>query len=186
MTHDWTREAQATSDAAFAFACSVEQFGYAELARHLDKSLTWARARVRSWLEAGFIEEIAQEANAPWKWRVKDSARTSLPERARSPEDNLWTAMRQLKSFTPRTLAANAATEAVSVSPEQAQTYCRALLGAGYLSVAKKAVPGSSEAIYRLIRNTGPRPPREKRVRAVIDANTDQTIVISGGIGGGL
>ena len=181
MTHDWTNEAQATADAAFAWACTVDRFGYAELTRNMDKSLTWARNRISAWLKADLIEVVAQPQTAPWSWRVKDAARQALPIRTRSPEDNLWTAMRQLKSFGPRVLAVHATTETVGVSLEQAQAYCRALLGAGYLSVAKRAVPGKSEAIYRLIRNTGPRPPREKRVRAVIDANTEQTIVIGGG-----
>jgi hypothetical protein len=90
--------------------------------------------------------------------------------------------MRQLKAgFGPREIAAHATTEETEVTVEAAQDYCRALLGAGYLAVAKKAVPGKTQAIYRLIRNTGPRAPREKRVRAVIDANTEQTIVIGGG-----
>lgn len=181
MTNDWTKDAQAMADAAFAYACTVDRFGYADLARHMDKSLTWARNRVHAWTEAGLVEKLEEQEGAPWQWRVTDSARQAPQTRARSPEDNLWTAMRQLKSFSPRTLAVNATTETVAISPEQAQSYCRALLGAGYLSVARKAVPGRSEAIYRLIRNTGPRPPREKRVRAVIDANTEQTIVIGGG-----
>ena len=90
--------------------------------------------------------------------------------------------MRQMKSgFTPRDLAAHATTEDKLVTPEDAQEYCRALLGAGYLGVNRKAVPGKTEPIYRLIQNTGPRAPREKRVRAVIDDNTDRTIVIGGG-----
>jgi hypothetical protein len=94
----------------------------------------------------------------------------------------MWTAMRQMRGgFTPRDLAAHATTEETLVTLETAQDYCRSLLGAGYLGVARKAVPGKTEAIYRLIKNTGPRAPREKRVRAVIDANTEQTILIGGG-----
>ena len=185
MTYDWTKEAESMADAAFAWACTVDSFGYSELTRQMGKSLTWARNRIGTWLKEGLIEVVEQPQNAPWTWRVKEAAKVALPVRTRSPEDNLWTAMRQLKSFGPRTLAVHATTETVRVTTEQAQAYCRALLGAGYLAVAKRAVPGSNEAIYRLIRNTGPRPPREKRVRAVIDANTEQTIVISGGIGGG-
>lgn len=181
MTHDWTNDAQSMDEAAFAHACTVERFGYADLARRMDKTVTWARNRVHAWLEAGLIEEAGQGQDAAWQWRVKDSAKAKLVVGARTPEHNLWAAMRQLKSFSPRTLAVHATTETVQVTPEQAQAYCRALLGAGYLSVARKASPGRTEAIYRLVRNTGPRPPREKRVRAVIDANTEQTIIISGG-----
>ena len=109
------------------------------------------------------------------------TARLALAVKARSPEHNMWTAMRQLKSFSPRELAAHASTEDTPVTLEVAQDYCRALLGAGYLVATRKAVPGKQLAIYRLTRNTGPRPPREKRVRAVVDDNTETVIVIGGG-----
>jgi hypothetical protein len=109
---------------------------------------------------------------------VRDEARPAPAQARRSPEQNMWTAMRQLKSFTPRDLAAHAATEEVMVTIEAAQSYCRSLFSAGFLAVARKAVPGKVEAYYRLTRNTGPRPPREKRVRAVIDDNTEAGVVI--------
>jgi hypothetical protein len=45
-----------------------------------------------------------------------------------------------------------------------------------------KALPGRREAIYRLVRDTGPRPPRERRVRAVWDENLGEYTYISGGL----
>ena len=77
-------------------------------------------------------------------------------------------------------LAVAAATPDIEVTLDQAQAYCRSLLAAGYLSVARKAVPGKTEALYRLIRKNGPLPPREKLVRAVIDDNTNAVVVIGG------
>ncbi len=182
MTHDWTKDAQSLAEAAFAFACTLDEFGFGEIAREMDRSMTWARNRVHAWTTDGLLDEVEQASVAPRKWRVKDSAKIAAATPARTPEENLWTAMRQLKSFSPRILAAHATTETVGVSLDLAQAYCRALLGAGFLAVAQKAVPGRTEPVYRLIRNTGPRPPREKRVRAVIDANTEQVIVIGGGL----
>ncbi|MDP2064178.1 MAG: hypothetical protein Q8Q63_03405 [Phaeovulum sp.] len=43
-------------------------------------------------------------------------------------------------------------------------------------------MPGRREAIYRLIRNTGPRPPRERRVRAVWDDNLGELVLLNGGL----
>lgn len=181
MTNDWTKEAEAISEAALAFASTFDQFGYAELSKKMERSMTWARNQVRAWLDAGIIEEVVQKPGAAWQWRVKDGSRTNVTVKTRSPDQNMWTAMRQLKSFSPRELAAHATTEATTVTLEMAQDYCRALLGGGYLTVAKKAIPGNRLAIYRLVKNTGPRPPRAKRVRAIVDDNTETVTVIGGG-----
>lgn len=174
--------ARSTLDAAFAFAASQESFTIADVQLKMAVSEDLARNIVRTWRDADLLELLHSGHRIRSVWKVKPAARMTLAAKARSPELNMWTAMRQMKAgFTPRDLAAHATTDETLVTPEAAQDYCRSLLGAGYLGVARKAVPGRTEAIYRLIRNTGPRAPREKRVRAVIDDNTEQTILIGGG-----
>lgn len=183
MTYDWTKESESTAQAALALAAALDQFGFADLAKKMEKSMTWARRQVRAWIDAGIIEQLPVVEGEAWQWRMTASAKAGLvlAVKTRSPELNMWTAMRQLKSFSPRELSAHATTETTAVTLEMAQDYCRALMGAGYLTVVKKAVPGSRLAIYRLIKNTGPRPPRAKRVRAVVDDNTETVTVIGGG-----
>lgn len=173
--------AQSTNDAAFAFAATLTEFGYADIAIKMAVTEDYARKVVRGWNAKGLLEEVRSGHRIRSLWKVRDGAKLALAAKSRSPAQNMWTAMRQMKSFSPRDLAAHSATEDTEVTIEAAQDYCRALLGAGYLAVARKAVPGKVPAIYRLTRDTGPRPPREKRVRAVIDDNTEQTIVIGGG-----
>lgn len=174
--------AQSTVDAAFAFAATQETFGYAEIAVKMGVTEDHARKIVRAWKKADLLDEVLSGHRIRSQWKVKPGAKFALAAKARSPEQNMWTAMRQMKGgFTPRDLAAHASTEETPVHLDTAQEYCRALLGAGYLAVTRKAVPGKTEAIYRLTKNTGPRAPREKRVRAVVDDNTEQTIVIGGG-----
>jgi hypothetical protein len=172
---------QSVMEAAFAYAATLPEFGYAEIAIKVQMSERWVSKTVRQWKEQGLVELVQSGHLIRTIWKVRDGARLALAAKARSPELNMWTAMRQLKSFTPRDLAAHATTAETETTVEAAQDYCRALLGAGYLSVARKAVPGKVPAIYRLIRNTGPRAPRVARVRAVVDANTEQTTVIGGG-----
>ena len=172
--------AQSTADAAFAFAATLTEFGYADIAIKMSVTEDHARKIVRGWKAKGLLDEVRSGHRIRSLWKVREGARPAAARLSRSAEMNMWTLMRQTKSFTPRDLAAVATTEDVEVTLEAAQDYCRALLGAGYLAVARKAVPGKVPAIYRLIRNTGPRPPREKRVRALIDDNTEQTIVIGG------
>ncbi len=159
---------------------SQPSFTVADVALKMGVSEDLARNIVRVWRDADLLEVITEGHRIRTVFKMKPSAKLALAAKARSPEQNMWTAMRQLKSFSPRDLAAQAATEETEVTLEVAQDYCRALLGAGYLAVARKAVPGKTAAIYRLVKNTGPRAPKEKRVRAVVDANTEQTIVIGG------
>lgn len=175
-----TKETQsAVADAAWAVAARHPSFGYAEIASALSIGMKQATRIVRGWEKAGFITLIQQGVGLRKMWRAAHPTIAPSPRR-RTPEDNMWTAMRGLRSFTPTDLAAHANTETVAVTVDEAQVYCRALLAAGHLGVARKAVPGKREAIYRLARNTGPKAPREKRVRAVIDDNTDAVVVISG------
>lgn len=170
-----------TNEAAFAFAAQQTEFGYAEVAQAVGVTEDWARKIVRGWKAQGLLDEVRSGHRIRSLWVVKKEARPALSVKARSPVLNMWTAMRQLKSFTPREVAGHASTPETEVTVEDAQEYCRALLGAGYLTVARKAVPSKTQAIYRLTRNTGPRPPREKRVRAVIDDNTETVTVIGEG-----
>lgn len=172
--------AASTADAAFAWAATRESFGYADVALHMGVTEDHARKIVRGWGRAGLLDEVRSGHRVRKLWAVREGAKPVLPVKARSAEQNMWTAMRQLKSFSPRELAVHAGTEETEVTLDAAQDYCRALLAAAFLTVARKAVPGKVPAVYRLTRNTGPRCPRLKRVRAVIDDNTDAVIVIGG------
>lgn len=87
--------------------------------------------------------------------------------------ENIWRSMRGLTEFTPRDLAAHSTTPDVSVTEWTAKSYCSMLMRTGYLRVVKKADPSKgSQAIYRLIRNSGPKPPQIQRVKRVFDPNT--------------
>lgn len=172
----------AVSEAAWTAALRMEQFGYAEIATAVKISLEQATRIVRGWLKEGALDPV-QEASGAHRllWRCKEDFVRIEPLRQRTPEENMWTAMRRLPSFIPTDLAAHATTETVTVTPEEASRYCRVLLDAGYLRVARRADPAlGREAIYRLIDVTGPRPPLPRRVRAVVDQNTGETRVIGG------
>jgi hypothetical protein len=177
--------AASLADAAFAHAASLPEFGYAEIAIAFKVTEDHVRKIVRKWRDAGLLDEVRSGHRLRSAWRVKPGAKPVVEARSRSPEENIWTAMRQLRSFSPRELAVHATTADTEVTLETAQEYCRALLGAGYLVVTRKAIAAKQLAIYRLTKNTGPRPPREKRVRAVVDDNTETVTVIGSGMGGG-
>lgn len=157
------------------------QFGYAEISAEMSIGMEQATSIVRGWEKAGLIKVVTE---ASGKGRrlfavVPEAERPKKPV-GRTAEQNMWTAMRGLRTFTPTDLAAHASTDMVACGVEDARSYCQSLLAVGYLKVERKAQPGRSEAIYRLVRNTGPLPPVKKRVTAVIDPNTQATLLIGG------
>lgn len=170
----------ALEEAAWATALRLGTFGYAEIATELKIGHARATRIVRQWARGGSLVAVAEGHRVRRLWRIAEGAERPTAPKGRTPEENLWTAMRKLRSFTPTDLAAHATTDEISVPAEAAMDYCRSLLAAGYMRVERKAVPGVREAIYRLTRDTGPRPPRERRVRAVVDENTSAVILIGG------
>jgi hypothetical protein len=170
----------AMCDAAWAVASRLERFGYGEIAAELNISLEQATRIVRGWIKDRAIESVQEQSGKNRSlWRcVPDFVRVE-PLRKRTPEENMWTAMRRLRSFTPSDLSAHATTETVAVDPAHAGKYCRSLLSAGYLSVVRRATPAvKREAIYRLVNETGPQAPVTRRVAALVDGNTGETIVL--------
>ncbi|WP_313350505.1 hypothetical protein [Paracoccus sp. (in: a-proteobacteria)] len=102
------------------------------------------------------------------------------PVKAGGSTVNLWRSMRMLKQFTARELVAHSTTSELEVTENHAKVYCSHLLAAGYLRVVQKAVPPKRAAIYRLIRDTGPVPPKTQRVHQVYDPNTGEVHATGG------
>lgn len=85
---------------------------------------------------------------------------------------NIWRSMRMLKQFSAADLLLHSTTPDVQISDSHVRVYCLRLFEAGYLKVVQKASPPKRAAVYRLIRDTGPRPPKVQRVQQVFDPNT--------------
>lgn len=89
--------------------------------------------------------------------------------------NNLWRSMRMLKSFNARDLALHSSTPTITVTENTAKSYCAMLFATGFLRVLQRANPGKGQlAVYRLIRNDGPKPPMIQRVKQVYDPNTQR------------
>lgn len=92
--------------------------------------------------------------------------------------DQMWRAMRVLKSFDWRDLAAAASTEQHQVSIEEARTYTHLLSRAGYLHLERKGF-GRTTSRYRFVRSrdSGPRAPLITAKKEVMDGNTGQIVL---------
>lgn len=175
-----TPPSKSLTDAAWAAALQMPKFGYSEIATAVKINHDRATVIVRSWEKSGVLVAVEPDLNKRKLWQIAPGAVRPEKPRGRTAEENLWTAMRGLGAFTPSVLAANATVDPLSVSTEEAQAYCRSLLAVGYLRVMRKAAPPLVEAIYRLVKNTGPKPPLERRLRAIVDDNTDAVHLIRG------
>lgn len=166
---------------AWDVALRLERFSYAALADAAGISLGMATAAARGWATEGRLVVIEGGVGSVRKlFGINPVWAPPTGTGRRTPEINLWTAMRRLRAFTPTDLAAHADTEEVPVSVDLARTYCRDLVSAGYLAVAQKAVPGLREAHYRLLRNTGPRAPTLRRALCLVDPNLREVSPIKG------
>ncbi|MFN4058193.1 MAG: hypothetical protein ACK4HW_08430 [Roseinatronobacter sp.] len=153
----------------------LSTFTYDELASEAGVSRSQAQDRVRGWLREGRVREERRGDSRLLHFTVPRDSGAAMPvnplPRTEGIEANCWTVMRRLSNFSPTDLSAHATTENCEVSPERAREYCQTLLRAGYLRVVRQAISGKREAVYRLIRNTGPKAPRLRRVRAIEDVN---------------
>ncbi len=161
-------------------AGSMEVFTYFDLAAAVGAQTKTIANIVQEWEQKGLVERLGKgpKNRLQFKTTTKGRAQFALAESGQSkpsisPEKNMWTAMRMLKVFSPEDVAVQARTEAVDITLEQARTFCRMLVRGHepYLKVRRTAVPGRRDAAYQLIRDTGPLPPREARVRAIYDPN---------------
>lgn len=159
---------------AWSAACRLVEFDRQALAEAAEIGIETAGTWIRRWVRLGQIEALGKQGGSTERYRVIGERREApAPGPVKeTPQGNMWRAMRAFRApFTAVDIAAHSATEVVEVGPDDARAFCQMLVRAGYLRVLRTAVPGKREAIYRLIRDTGPRPPRERRVRAIWDPN---------------
>jgi hypothetical protein len=92
-------------------------------------------------------------------------------------QQQMWTAIRSLKSFNYVELAHAASTDTRPVNPSTAKTYANALGRAGYLAMIHPGRPGVP-TIWRLkpSMNTGPHAPMIMRTKFVWDQNRAEVV----------
>lgn len=90
--------------------------------------------------------------------------------------EQLWRTMRILGSFTTQDLIVHATTEDCAIKLGSAREYLKYLAKAGYIVQRQRGGP------WRLVKNTGPRPPVIQQIPQVFDPNLG-TVVWTGKAG---
>ncbi|MGE4298935.1 MAG: hypothetical protein AB7E47_12985 [Desulfovibrionaceae bacterium] len=155
----------------------------------LGKTCNANRESVREclcrWRRGGFLERVGKDERGANVYLLRRDSReaprlrrdgTELPSTGR---DNMWRGMKMLRTFSVADLAATSSTESVPVAAETVREYLLFLTRAGY--VARVKTPAGSPALYRLVRNTGPKPPQIQRVKQLWDPNLRKVVWSSGG-----
>lgn len=155
------------------------QFTAHELAAAAKLRLEVLRPALRAWCQAGMLTCRTIGQRRRHLYAVAETP-VAVERPASTPAEAMWRTAQVLTrsggQFSAVDLVMHATTEAAAVSEEDARRFCALLMRGGYLRVIRKAIPGRLPASYRLIRDTGPRPPEERRVRAVWDPNTRQWV----------
>lgn len=169
----------------WALAKTHETFTKQELAGAARRSEDFVHAAIRDWVEWGYVEEAGQRGNKKlWKITGKagDPGRKLISGVLNAtPEERMWFAIRKCGSlFCARDVAMWSNAEDIPITVEAAHGYCRNLLAGNYLRCDVKADGKGAPAYYRLIRDTGPRAPIERRVRALLDPNRNELTLLRG------
>lgn len=134
-----------------------------------------ARVTDQQGAQTGYCLANDQGVEAP---RVRKDGRPVIVGRG---QENMWRTLRALnRPFHARELAALASTPESPVSPVAARDYLRRLQAAGYFNFDERP---AADPHYRLILNTGPRPPMVQRIHRVYDPNLGQIMWTEPGIG---
>lgn len=170
------------------------EFSLLELEHESRIKIATIRTFVSGLVRAGYLEvstaahRDAKGMQVACRWRlVKDTGveaprvtRDGKPVTQGQSRQQLWRAMRSARTFTHGELAYIASTDTCVVSEVDAKSYVLLLARAGYLTVIEKGNP-RHQAVYRLAKNTGPKPPQIQRFKQVWDPNLKQVMWTSGG-----
>ncbi len=152
-----------------------------------DVPVATARTYLQSLLAGGHIAlvgELVRFEACRWRLVVDAGAEAPRVRRDGTPvtmglaQEQMWRTLRMLKGDTcARELAAHASTPEIPVRESAAADYLNHLHHASYMECTRPHVKGrAGRARYRLISNTGPRPPMVCRADAVYDPNLGKTV----------
>lgn len=167
--------------AAWPVALRLQQFGFNEISAETGSSIPMASAIVRHWVDMGRARMIIAARTGAGNRNLYEAipeGEVTVPVGG-DAYDQMWTVMRKFGAFSPTDLVAHCA---VPVELKVATGYCQTLLAAGYLRVTQKAKPPHKQATYRLLKHTGPRAPRTRNIRCLIDTNIGETKPLIGGV----
>lgn len=90
--------------------------------------------------------------------------------------EHMWRTIKIIKEFDFHELAIIASTEQVIIKPNEAKAYLLALSRAGYVQVKSQKSGSAARYRFNTLKNTGPKPPKVQRSKAVFDQNLNKVV----------
>lgn len=167
LDYTWSKACQLSVNGAFT---------YADLAVAVGMKQPQISQMCRDWEDEGKLTRVTVKNSTKAYFRVPKALRGHVSgveiEPKDTDRDRMWRVMRKLRgSFDVSDVVMYANCPELEVTERAAQEFCGMLCRAGYLTVLRKAVHGKTRAVYRLVKDTGPRAPRERRIRVIWDDN---------------
>ncbi|AUC54267.1 hypothetical protein CDO87_14255 [Sagittula sp. P11] len=181
---DGRRTAEARRTKAFERVRTMDEFRLVDLETELKVPHGTAQRYLTQWQREGLVDYVRKEGqvrfyiSAERRQQLIEASAKVAPNAAGTPEGNMWRAMRILRHFTPLDIAAHSNAGGVQVSVDKARSYCRTLLEGGYLRIRDQPIRGRREALFQLVRNTGPEAPVTRRVTVLEDSNIGEISVV--------
>jgi hypothetical protein len=168
-------------------ADSEDNFSVADIDRESNVDVHQVRRYVAQLVRGGFLKldchERRRNCDVPLYRLVKRQKQAPRLRRDGSPifstqTEQVWTAIRALKTFGLAELVYAATTDDVKVTAAFARRYLHRLTVGGYLAVAQPHAGRHRKQIWRLVpkNNTGPKPPVPYRVTVMWDQNLNVEI----------
>lgn len=165
---------------AWELALRLGAFTASALASELAISRPAVRQIITGWQTAGRVSILdpGNQRGRSRSWEIVPAHRAPLSRMARIRQQ-AWVAMRGLKEFSRTDLIAHCDAD-LKPEPRDVADFVSTLLKAGYLRVTRLATAGGREARYRLVRDSGPRAPEERRVAILFDGNEGRITHVPG------
>lgn len=161
-------------------------FTYQQLSANVGMDVKYIGVLCLDWEKEGKLQRVSSERSQHVHMRVPqhlNRGRIAVDEEGKdTAQDRMWRVIRKIGSFDARDVAMYASSPELTISERAAAEFCRMLCRSGYLRVLRKEQPGKKLAVYQLVKNTGPRAPRVRRLSVIWDDNLERITHLPDGV----
>ncbi|MEM9968468.1 MAG: hypothetical protein AAF755_10235 [Pseudomonadota bacterium] len=165
----------------WAYMTSVQQFTHKMVSQATGVSVNKRQNYIAHLKEHGYVRRLGRKANQLFFTAHAD---LDIPEfngkRRTTIEGKYWSAMRSLGTFSAQDIAAIFVSDVDDITMESIENYIEILLKGDFLRRVGHRQNGSPASRYRLVNNTGPLPPLQRRAEVIIDQNKEQVVYVNG------
>lgn len=169
---------------------ALKTFSRTDLVLDVAKRSSWSvndwtvKSYIQRLEKAGYLKVIRTDETGKYIYQLETDCGAEAPRLRKDgtrcsqgrKQENLWRSMRMLKDFTHKELAITASADGVSISEQTVKDFIKDLRTAGYIRTTSAGCKATGLASYRLVQDTGPKPPAIRRINQVYDRNLKKIV----------